>query len=41
MKKNYHLSANLLETKQPMLIDKTEFMSIWISKSKYAKEEMI
>ena len=35
MKKNYHLSANLLETKQPILIDKTEFMSIWISKSKY------
>lgn len=35
MKKNYHLSANLLETKQPMLIDKTEIMSIWISKSRY------
>lgn len=35
MKKNYHLSANLLESKEPLLIDKTNIMSIWISKSKY------
>lgn len=35
MKKNYHLSANLLESKEPLLIDKTDIMSIWISKSKY------
>lgn len=35
MKKNYHLSANLLESKKPLLVDKTNIMSIWISKSKY------
>lgn len=35
MKKNYHLSANLLESKEPLLIDRTNIMSIWISKSKY------